>query len=301
MTKEHFRQHILRTLLYYEMFNHPLSAKELYHLFPVNSMTFTSFQQFLSHLVQRGDIMRGRHFIHTPGNEQFCSNRMAGETLGRKRLTIARLMSHIIKRFPFVRAVFVSGDLSKGVATSASDIDYVIVTEPHRLWICRTLLILFKKIFLFNSKKYFCLNYFIDSAHLELDTRTYYSATEIAHLKPLHNLSLYIRYMNANNWILNYFPNFRAFAFLTVYHQNRNSFIQKALEIPFNGRWADKLDKLLMNMMKDVWKRRYPEHDDMTRKMLFKSTEYESRAYGGNFAEKILTTYDLKLRENNLV
>ncbi len=301
MTKENFRQHILRTLLYYEMFKHPLSAKELYHLFPVNSMTFASFQQILTQLIQQGDIAGEAGFIYTPGNKRFCSNRLAGETLGRKRLTIARLMSHIIKRFPFVRAVFVSGDLSKGVATSNSDIDYVIITEPHRLWICRTLLILFKKIFLFNSKKYFCLNYFIDSRHLELDTRTYYSATEIAHLKPLYNLSLFIRYMNANNWILGYFPNFRAFALLTEYHSNHNSFIQKIFEIPFNGAWADRLDKRLMNMMKNVWKRRYPEHDDIKREILFKSTEYESRAYGGNFADKILTTYNLKLRENNLL
>ena len=96
-----------------------------------------------------------------------------------------------IKRFPFVRAVFLSGELSKNISSDDGDIDFMIVTEKNRLWICRTLLTFFKKIFLFNQKKYLCINYFVDEEHLHLPKKNIFTATEIAHVKPLFNFILF--------------------------------------------------------------------------------------------------------------
>ena len=209
-------------------------------------------------------------------------------------------MAHIIKRFPFVRGVFISGDLSKGVADAKSDIDYVIVTEPKRLWICRTLLILFKKVFLFNQKKYFCLNYFVASDNLVLEDHNYFTATEIAHLKPLYNFNLYMRYMNANRWIKIYFPNFTAFAFGLKRTNNRPSIIQPFIEYLFRGSRADRLENRLMTMMKGVWQKRYPQYDQEARERLFRCSPHESRAYVGNFADKVLNRYSDRLAAHDI-
>ena len=84
--------------------------------------------------------------------------------------------------FPFVRGVFLSGSISKGFMSESDDIDYFIITAPGRLWLTRTLLILFKKIFLFNSFRNFCLNYFIDSENLYIPEHNRYTATEIVFL-----------------------------------------------------------------------------------------------------------------------
>ena len=301
MSVSSLNEHIVGTLLYYEIFEHPLTAHELFSLLPQNSITLSALQHELDALSKKGVLQHLHGFYTIPGNGVGAAAlRLKRQELARKRIQMARFMTHIIKRFPFVRAIFLSGDLSKGVADPKSDIDYVIVTAPHRLWICRTLLILFKKVFLLNSRKYFCLNYYVDSDHLVLTEQSYYTATEIAHLKPLYNITLYLRYMNANAWIKEYFPNYRIFAMHAREGNNRTSYLQRTLELPFAGAWANRLDRYLMNSMERIWRKRYPEYDEATRENIFRCSEHESRAFIGNFAGTILALHQEKLRQHNL-
>ena len=297
----HWGAYIIRTLLYYEIFEHPLTADELFYLLPRNSITKASFLLILGQLSGTGPIRFQDGFYSLQQNDaDLAGLRLRRERLARRRLLVARFMAHLIKRFPFVRGVFISGDLSKGVANPKSDIDYVVVTAPGRLWICRTLLVAFKKIALLNSKKYFCLNYYLDTAHLLLDDHNYFTATEVAHLKPLFNSSLYLRYMNANSWIKSFFPNYRIFALQHLRANDRKSVLQSLLELPFKRSWADRLDARLMEFMKRTWKSRYPEFDDATRERIFRCNISESRAYVGNFSEKVLGIYRRKLESRSL-
>ena len=71
-----------------------------------------------------------------------------------------------MRLIPYVRGVFISGQLSRYIADQKSDIDYFIVTEPERLWIVRTLFVLFRRTFLLNNRKYFCTNYYVTTEKL---------------------------------------------------------------------------------------------------------------------------------------
>lgn len=301
MTTPHWNSYIVRTLLYYEIFEHPLTAEELFYLLPKNSIMKASFLGLLESLASSGTVRlhNGYYSLQHDGAD-LSELRLRRERLARRRLRIAKFMAHVIKRFPFVRAIFISGDLSKGVANPKSDIDYVVVTSPGRLWICRTLLVAFKKVLLLNRKKYFCVNYYLDEDHLTLDDRNYYTATEIAHLKPLFNTRLYLKYINANSWISEFFPNYRIFAMQTVRASERSSVLQPLFELPFRGRWADRLDARLMKYMKRTWKSRYPQYNDATRERIFRCNISESRAYVGNFSEKVLDIYRRKLQAHSL-
>src|SRR4029453_8923510 len=97
----------------------------------------------------------------------------------------------LIASFPYVRCVCISGSLSKKYFDDTTDIDFFVITKPGRLWVCRTFLILFKKLFLLNSKKYFCINYFIDSDNLEIPDQNIFTATELTTLIPMHDYELY--------------------------------------------------------------------------------------------------------------
>jgi hypothetical protein len=296
-----FKEFVLRTLLYYDIFEHALTAEEMFTLFPRNSVTQAQFAGELEAMAARGEIVRDQGFYQLPTRPGgFATVRSRKSALARKRLRIARVMAKIMKRFPFVRGVFVSGDLSKGVAYDASDIDYVIVTAPRRLWICRTLLIFFKKVFLLNSKKFWCLNSFVTEDAMAASERNYFTATEIAHLKPLFNMEVFLRYMNANAWIKEYFPNFRVFALSDNETDGRRSLLQRPAELLFTGRWADALDRRTMEWMRSVWTRRYPEFDEETRNRLFRCTPKESSAYAGNFSDRILGLYRARLAEYRL-
>ncbi len=294
-------EHIIRTLLYYKIFDHPLSANELFYLLPMNSLDREQFRNYLADMVNQGALLCSHKYYLLPKiSPEIFILRTQRENYARRKMKIARLMTHVIKRFPFVRGVFLSGDLSKGVARQDSDIDYVIVTAPHRLWICRALLVIFKKVFLLNSKKYFCLNYFVATDQLKLEDQNYYTATEIAHLKPLYNIEIFLRYMNANSWVKRFFPNYKVFALNHNKPNSRRSILQKILEVFFFGRFANHLDFWLMNTMKRIWAKRYPEYDEHTRDKIFRCTPTESCAYVGNFSDKILSLYKEQLQQHGL-
>ncbi|MCZ6777041.1 MAG: hypothetical protein O7D34_11380, partial [Ignavibacteria bacterium] len=278
---------ILRTLLYYDIWHYPLNAKELFTFLPINSLSFDDFRHSLAKH-GAGDMVVGHegYYFLKDKNQAIVTQRVMKERRARWMWQMARLAAYIIKRFPFVRAVFVSGDLSKNVTNRDSDVDFFIVTAPNRLWITRTLLILFKKIFLFNSKKFFCLNYFITSDHLRLDEQNVYAATEIAHLKPLFNSRLFFQYLHANDWINKFFPNFDISSLSLPRVDEKPSLIQRFLELPFLFLPSDRIDWYFLRKMKVIWAKRYPEFDEETRNRIFRSTRDESRAYVGNFQDK---------------
>ncbi len=72
---------------------------------------------------------------------------------------------------------------------------------------------------------------------------------------------------------------------------------QRLLEWPFRLVDADKLDIKLMNTMRAIWKNRYPDFDEETHARIFRCTRDESRAYVGNFQEKILALYQQRLKQ----
>lgn len=301
MPLSEFNKHIVQTLAYYEIFDHPLTAHELFFLFPKNSLSQSEFTASLNSSVSDQTIVHSAGYYKLSGNtKDVIKIRTEREKLATSRMKIAKFMARIIKQFPFVRGIFLSGDLSKGVAYPESDLDFVIVTSPGRLWICRSFLVLFKKLFLLNSKKFFCLNYYVTSDTLQLEDHNYYTATEIAHLKPLYNIKIFIQYMNANAWIKSYFPNFRTFALSDNEAAGSRSFLQPVFEVIFSGKWAARLDRRLMNYMKHVWAKRYPQYDATTQEKIFRCTPNESCAYVGNFSDKILSLYRDKLTSYHL-
>ncbi len=156
------KENILKTLLYYDIFSHPLSSDEIFSLLPQNTLSKSTVNKILREYSQsNSQIFSKDNYYFVGKNEHYVELRQRREAFSKEGWKTARLVTHIIKRFPFVRAVFITGTLSKNSSLPESDLDFMVVTKNNRLWICRTLLMLFKKIFLFNSYKYFCINYFI--------------------------------------------------------------------------------------------------------------------------------------------
>jgi hypothetical protein len=295
------RNDILRTLLYYDIWSYPLNARELYAFLPFNSMTLEQFTEHLAREVDGSTIVEHDGFYFVGGKTAaVVAERHLRERHARRLWLGARLAMHVIKRFPFVRAVFVSGDLSKHATHPSSDVDFFIITEPQRLWIARALLTGFKKIFLFNRKKFFCLNYFTTTRNLRADKENIFVATEIATLKPLFNSRLFFRYLITNRWIKEYFPNFDV-RFVTLPPcSERPSILQKVFELPFTLFDASALDERIMDIMARVWRKRYPMFDEMTHQRLFKCKPDESTAHVGNFENKVLISYRERLRSFGL-
>lgn len=290
-------QSILRVLLYFNIFDHPLTVEEIFSFLPSDRVSLED----LGYLLRSGSLMqfvrsRGRYFFLHTTSDACVDERLEKERFAERRVRTALRVARMIRLFPFVRAVMLSGELSKGVASKNSDIDFVIVTRRRRLWISRTILIFFKKIFLLNSKKYFCLNYFISEDRLDVDLRNIYSATEIATLKPLSNASSYAEYIRANGWIRSFFPNWTMANQPDVEEIAGQSRVQRVLESFIPERIGDRMDAWLLDRWRTLWRKRYPDLTEEERRHKYRSDKSLSTAYGNDFQQKVLAQYAYRLR-----
>lgn len=303
---EELKKSILKTLLYYDIFAHPLRPEEIYAFLPRNSISLDVVKQYLRELTCTEGTPFGEkdgYYYIKPSIENI-SSRLKKEEYSKKMWKRAQLVTHLIKRFPFVRAVMITGSLSKNSSDGSSDLDFMVITKSGRLWISRTLLMLFKKLFLFNSYKYFCINYFVTEDSLEIEDKNIFSATEVATVKFMYNSGLLARFLEANNWIRSYFPNYVLCD--PMLHapgcriNDSTSIIQRMLELPFAGWIGNRLNTMLMQNTIKHWNRRYAHVPEAERNHMFRSTPGVSKTHPGNMQKRILGMYDQKLAEFDL-
>ena len=103
---------ILRALLYYDIWEYPLTARELHCFLPVNGIDYDRFVSFLEKEGPGDGVARkGEYFFIASRDPAIVELRLQREENAARLWKRARISMHIIKRFPFVRGVFISGDL----------------------------------------------------------------------------------------------------------------------------------------------------------------------------------------------
>jgi hypothetical protein len=289
-------EQVIKTLLYFDIFNYPLKAHEVFNFLRVGGTSETEVAGCLNALAERNHIFRFGNFYSIQADENNIQRRIKGNTEADKYLKVAKTKARFIARFPFVRAVMASGSLSKGYMDENSDLDFFIVTEPDRLWIARTLLVMYKRIFLFNSHKQFCVNYFVDTAHLEIEEKNLFTATELATLIPLYNVDYYLALHASNQWVQDFFPNFRKRSIDHTERKHSNSF-GRFCEFVLNP-FVHTLDNFFMRMTRRRWNKIYGKnYGEKDFRIAFKSKRYVSKNHPKHYQKKILELYQLKLAQ----
>jgi hypothetical protein len=180
----------------------------------------------------------------------------------------------------------------------------MVITAPGRIWIARNLMMIFKKIFLFNSYKYFCVNFLLTEEHLEIKEKNIFTATEIATIKATYNTEIMEKFINANLWIKNYFPNYLPCD--PLLHSagfnvnNRKSYLQKFVEFFFKGKIGDYIDEKFRIMTRNYFNRKYKNYKREELDKMFKTEHNESRTHPANMQKIILDKYNEKLKQYNL-
>jgi hypothetical protein len=103
--------------------------------------------------------------------------------------------------------VAVTGSLTSNNVTKDADLDYLIVTEPGYLWLCRAFVLLARRLMApFGSL--ICPNYLITSNVLALHERELFTAQELVRMVPLSGFEIYDAMRVANDsWVLAHLPN----------------------------------------------------------------------------------------------
>lgn len=284
----------LKVLLYYDLFQYPLKASEIQYHCGEAGCTEDMVKDALDKLQDAKKVFHHAGYYSMKNDLQLIDRRLKGNEMAERMMKKAASRSALIAYFPFVRGVCVSGSLSKNYCDETTDIDFFIITEPGRLWLCRSLLILYKKIFLLNSKKYFCVNYFIDSENLLIPDKNIFTATEILTLKPFYNPSLYEAFFLANNWISTFYPNAEIAkppASISPASRLKNTF-----ERMLNSTIGEKLDRLLYKATVSHWKKKFPELLPEEFELNMRSRKDVSKHHPQGFQFRVLKMYDENCR-----
>ncbi len=281
-------------LFYFDIFQYPLTAQEIVQFCHHRVDDSNEVMKTLEELVAQGHLFLNQGYYQLQDRYDHIRQREENNARAERYLDKARHMSRLIACFPFTRAVFVSGSLSKNVMPPGGDIDYFIVTQPGRLWLSRTLLVLFKKIFLLNSHKYFCVNYFVDEDHLEIEEKNIFTATEIVTLLPMRNEGLYQQFMGANAWARGYYPNFPGKGMDTP--QDGNPFwFKSVMEWCLDGFLGEKLDTLFMRQTLRYWNKKFKSLDPEQFTIALKSRRYVSKHHPQGFQQRVLDAFREKI------
>ncbi len=284
---------VLKTLLYFDAFEYPLTLEEiaLFSRFSPDEVGVV-----LNELVAEKTIFSINNFYAISKKTCRIERREKGNIAAKKIFNKAQRVSNFISQFPFVEGVFISGSLSKGFFGEDDDIDYFIITKPNRLWISRTLLIAYKKIFLLNSKKYFCVNYFMSTNALEVSEKNRFTATEFATLMPMNGNGIYQSLQENNKWVLDYFPNYDKTK--TSKSIKRKSF-KRFSEFLLNGKAGNGLEKYFMKVTKNHQQKKFEKLSKSNFDIAFKGDKNTSKHHPDNHQIRIINLLNEKIKVFN--
>lgn len=283
---------IIRVLGYYDIFRYPLRSAEIHMFLPVEGISLYELESGLADLVAEGRIAKESGLYYLPHQApDLVARRIEMEDRGARMWRSARRIAWWMRLTPFVRAVFVSGQLCRYIADADSDIDYFIVTEPNRLWIVRTFFVIVRRTLLFNSRKYLCTNYFVTADNLEIRERNPYVACEVASLKPLYNQAMFEAFIGRNAWIGDHYPNFSLESVETRGVVEGGAGLRGMIERVIPRRFAEMLDIRLMRATRSYWHRKFPHLDSRAYDSALRTRRDESRAHPNDQAPKVLERY----------
>jgi hypothetical protein len=287
---------VIKTIAYFDVFRYPLTEEQIYRFLPRNSVSKEQISDIVKHLVTSGilDEYKNYYFLHSESRE-IVSQRNDDEHRAYKMLKYARLVSLLLKQFPFTRAIFVTGSLSKNVAAADGDIDFMIVTSEERLWICKTFLTLFRKVFLLGSHKYFCTNFYISEKEYAISKRNMYSAIELLTTKVMWNIPAFLEFQRVNYWAKDFLPNCMPSIDSTAVLSPSRSLLQRLIEMVLNLFPLEVMNRFLMNRYKHHWNRLYHDLADEKRSTSFLTSLNVSSVWKIDYHELIMKKYRNKL------
>ncbi len=212
---EDVRESILKTLIYGDIFDYPLTKKEIWKFLIATKAKRTLFENAVSEFPPgRWELKQGLLFLL--GRAEIVEIRRKRQQVSRKKLELAKKIIQKLSLVSTVLFIGISGGLALENSKEDDDIDLFIITSRGTIWFTRLVLVLTlilmgqyrgqgKK----KSQK-ICLNMFLDENALTLpkERQNLYTAHEVAQVMPIFQRNdTYIKFLDANKWVKKFLPN----------------------------------------------------------------------------------------------
>lgn len=200
-------QAIWQTVAYVDVFDYPLTITEIHRYLEGIPATMSDVTRALANgRLSPQYLAQHNGYYMLAGRESIVARRVQRENLSRHLWPAAIRYGRFIGNLPFVRMVAVTGSLAVNNVDEYADIDYLVVTENGRLWLCRAFIIAIVRLAARHHLT-LCPNYLLTQRALQFPDQNLYTAHEVAQMVPLSGWETYDRLRQANPWITTFIPN----------------------------------------------------------------------------------------------
>lgn len=209
---------VLVTLAYTDQFDFPLTTEELVQRclrqeIPAE-LTVSQLEKAIDHLQKLQLITQVDTFWVLKNRSEIVSSRRQSAAIAQRKQQELEQVTNFLQSIPWVKAVYLTGSQAMNVADSTSDLDFMLVTVPKRLWLTRIIVSCYAqwqgKRRSWNNEEpgSWCFNLWLDSEHLGVvpDKQDSYRAYEVLQAKPLWTAPGYQQlFIHKNSWIKKFF------------------------------------------------------------------------------------------------
>jgi hypothetical protein len=260
---------LLRLLLYFDVFHHPLTVAELTRFAAPGAPGRVSAA--LARLVEQGRVAAQGTWRFRPGAAADLARREERARHAERAWPKARAAAALLARLPFVRGVVVTGGLSKNSTSPDGDVDFLLLVQPGRVWSLKTLVQFGRRPLPEPLRELFCTNYLLASDRLEVDDQNLFTAVELATAVPLFGPALCAEWIGANPWARRFVPGLdwcveRALHARPLPARRLAGLAEAALSGPLGGR----LEQGALEGWDRFWNRKYAWVPEVARNQRFK-------------------------------
>ncbi|MDD5147353.1 MAG: hypothetical protein PHV63_02290 [Candidatus Daviesbacteria bacterium] len=208
---------ILKTLAYADIFDYPLSLREIHKWLIGRKATLRQIEKAVGELVQSARCKAQGGYYFLPRKPGLVGKRKRREKQSASYFQKAKILCQILKLIPWIKLVGVSGALAMKNAGKSDDIDLLIVTSKNRLWISRLLAL--GLLSLTGQRRKvgekgrkiagkLCINILLEEDRLEQQSKDIFVAHEVLQMKVLWQRGgIYSKYLEDNEWAFKFLPN----------------------------------------------------------------------------------------------
>jgi predicted nucleotidyltransferase len=219
---------VIKTLAYADIFEFPLKEKEVgKFLISPFRISQKKVSQTLILLMRKGIINKKEAFYYLKNQRKIVFLRKKRRKWSHLKFKKTQKIARLLKIIPWIKAVILTGSLSRENADQEDDIDWLVITSPQRLWLSRFLLIFTLQLlgkrrrpFQKKVKDKICANMFLTQKHLKLpkEEQDLFAAHEILQARLLwQKENSYFDFIKANSWTRKYLAN-AYFRKISKYH-----------------------------------------------------------------------------------
>ena len=198
---------VLRSVIYASLFDYPLTLDQLQQSLQgvrASKETIAAWWQtseFLQSAIEHRD-----GWFFPAGRADLIATRARREIVSRELLGRDRRILALLAKMPFVRMVALSGSLAHLNAEGSADLDLFVITAPNRVWGVTLAVLVVSR--LLGWRKHLCLNYVVSERTMKIVPEDLFTANQIIHLRPMFGNAVFDRFVKANAFVRNHYPNF---------------------------------------------------------------------------------------------